>query len=235
VRSVDGNNEINSFWKNRTVFLRKFAIVSLIVTACIASTLLFLFTNYPNYQEVRWIFILLTIFVYWLSYESLKRPRLFKLIRGNSEINERVPVIPALTAHRKPVKYYNSGLKDDEMQRISAALETSMDVDKIYLDADLNIDRLAVALSCQKHNLSQVLNENYHMSFNEFINQKRVAEARVFLSDPNFNHIKIASIAYDSGFNSLSSFNSVFKKIEGSTPSQFRLISQQNRSQTWRV
>jgi AraC-like DNA-binding protein len=100
----------------------------------------------------------------------------------------------------------------------------------------LNIDKLAEELSCQKHHLSQALNDVLHQSFNEYVNQKRVQEAKMILSDLSFNHHKIASIAYDAGFNSLSSFNEIFKKIEGLTPSQFRKLSQQqNQSRVQRV
>ncbi|MCE3283611.1 MAG: Helix-turn-helix domain, partial [Chitinophagaceae bacterium] len=34
--------------------------------------------------------------------------------------------------------------------------------------------------------------------------------------------LKIAALAYEAGFNSLSSFNDVFKKVTGETPSAFR-------------
>jgi AraC-like DNA-binding protein len=233
-RSIDKSGT-GKFFQLRTAFLKKFAGISLLITVCIVITLLFLFTNFPYYQNARWVFSLLTIFIYWLSYESLKKPKLFRLIHGMSEINERLPVIPPLIAHRRAVKYNNSGLKQEEVQIISDVLAKRMDVDKLYLDANLTLEKLASALGCQKHKLSQVLNEQYHVSFNEFINQKRTAAARAVLSDINFNHLKIASIAYDSGFNSLSSFNSVFKKLEGVTPSQFRTISQQGHSQIRRV
>ncbi|HYK44784.1 MAG TPA: helix-turn-helix transcriptional regulator [Parafilimonas sp.] len=225
---------VNKLALSRRRFLKKLSFISFAVTVCISVTLFFLYTNYPDYQEVRWVFSLLTLFIYWLSYETFKTPRLFKLIHGNANAGERLRVIPPLVAHSKPVKYYNSGLKGEEVERISAALAKNMDIDKVYLDAELTIEKLSGIISCLKHNLSQVLNQQYHVSFNEFINQKRVAEARKYLSDPNRNHLKIASIAYDCGFNSLSSFNSVFKKLEGSTPSQFRFNSQQH-SQIRRV
>ena len=234
LRIIAGKRNANKLMPLKERFLKKFSFISLAVTTCISVTLFFLYTNYPNYQEVRWIFSLLTLFTYWLSYETFKTPRLFKLIHGSANVSQRLPVIPPLVAHRKPEKYYNSGLKAEEVERISVALAKNMDVDKIYLDAELTIEKLAKIISCLKHNLSQVLNQQYHLSFNEFINQKRVAEARRYLSDPKYNHLKIASIAYDCGFNSLSSFNSVFKKLEGLTPSQFRVNSQQ-RSHIRRV
>jgi len=54
------------------------------------------------------------------------------------------------------------------------------------------------------------------------VNHYRVEEAKQLLLEPAKEDHKIASIAYDAGFNSLSTFNDVFKKITGTTPSQFR-------------
>ena len=56
------------------------------------------------------------------------------------------------------------------------------------------------------------------------------------LANPSFNHFKISSVAFDTGFKSLSSFNEIFKKREGITPSQFRATSQEtNKSQVSRI
>jgi len=78
-----------------------------------------------------------------------------------------------------------------------------------------------------------VINESFRRSFYDYVNQYRVDEARQLLLDPAKADHKIASIAYDSGFNSLSTFNDVFKKMAGVTPSQFkkdiRISSRQQR------
>jgi AraC-like DNA-binding protein len=59
-------------------------------------------------------------------------------------------------------------------------------------------------------------------NFKEYINKYRILHAKEMLSDPKFSALSIAAIAYDCGFNSLSSFNSAFKKITGKTPSSFK-------------
>jgi AraC-like DNA-binding protein len=73
------------------------------------------------------------------------------------------------------------------------------------------------------HALSQVINEQFSSNFNDFINSYRVEDAKKMLMDPEGRNFTIASIAYDSGFNTLSAFNVAFKKFTGVTPSQFRL------------
>jgi AraC-like DNA-binding protein len=236
IQNTYKRNDLNIVIKNRILFLKKFSAASIIITPAIAATLFFLYINFPNYQNERWLFALLPVFVYWLSYEGIKKPELFKVVYGAREVTDHFYKQPQLIAHRAPVKYANSSLKEDEVQRISTALLKSMDVDKIYLDADLNIEKLAAVLTCRKHHLSQVLNDKFHLSFNEFMNQKRIAQAKMLLSDKNFNHFKIASVAFESGFNSLSSFNDTFKKLEGITPSQYRVFVQhQNQSRIHRM
>ncbi len=215
-------------------FLKKFSVASFFITFCIAVVLFFLFMNFPNYQDVRWSFVLLTIFVYWLSYQGFKSPELFKVIQGNSDAKNSDYRIH-LVAHRPRVKYSNSRLKEEEIQRILSGLTKAMDEDKLYLDPDLDIDKLTKILSCQKHHLSQVLNNNLQKSFNEYINEKRLAQVKLLLSNPQFNHLKIAGIAYDAGFNSLSSFNEIFKKSEGITPSRFKSMAQQQQQLIKRV
>jgi len=72
------------------------------------------------------------------------------------------------------------------------------------------------------HILSQVINEQLSSNFNDFINSYRVEEAKKMLMNPEMKNFTIASIAYDSGFNTLSAFNVAFKKFTGITPPQFR-------------
>ena len=70
--------------------------------------------------------------------------------------------------------------------------------------------------------LSRLINEHFEMNFNDFINGHRVKIAQNLLTDPVSAQEKIATIAYDCGFKSVSAFNSAFKKVANQTPSQFR-------------
>ena len=102
-----------------------------------------------------------------------------------------------------------------------------MQKQKVFLDPEITIDKLAGMVNTNRHFLSQVLNERAGQSFYDYINQYRVDEAKRLLRAPEYSNQKIASIAYDAGFNSLSAFNEVFKKVTGATPSQFKKDEQQ--------
>jgi len=65
-------------------------------------------------------------------------------------------------------------------------------------------------------------NENYHQNFNSFINELRIREARLLLTEPKFDHISIEGIGAMAGFSSKVTFHSNFKQQIGVTPSYFR-------------
>lgn len=100
-------------------------------------------------------------------------------------------------------------------------LRDRMDSDKIYLDHNLSLSSLAESLSVSPHYLSKLLNVSTGLNFNDYINRYRVEEAGRKLADPAENWKKIAAIAQESGFNSISVFNAAFKKFTAATPSKY--------------
>jgi AraC-like DNA-binding protein len=95
-----------------------------------------------------------------------------------------------------------------------------MKEEKIFLTEDLTITALANELDISIHHLSQVINDKYKMNFSEYINRQRIEEAKRLIEKESLANI--ADIAFNVGFNSLSSFNNAFKKFTATTPSQFK-------------
>lgn len=208
-------------------WLKKFVYASLVVCSSVALVNYFMMIFYPDLNYLRPVFLVLTLFIYWISYEALSNPDVFGVIRGYGQSSDsETDGLPRLTVHRPSRKYVRSNLAPAEADRIGTAVETLMKQQKTFLNPELNIDQLASLVSTNRHHLSQVLNENFKKSFYDYVNAFRVEEAKCLLSDPQKNNHKISSIAYDAGFNSLSTFNDVFRKIAGSTPSHFRKQSE---------
>jgi AraC-like DNA-binding protein len=223
-----GRNKLQLKW------LKQFIVISFIVCLFIAIIIFLMFQWYPYNQTIRFGFIALTVFIYWISYCAWSQPQTFSVVRGFADDTKDVPVIPNLTFYKRAQKYSNSRLSDEEMRRLALQVGQLMEQQKLYLDTEITIDKLADCLHCSKHHLSQVLNAGLNKSFYDFINLYRVEEAKLLLTDSSRAEHKIASIAYDAGFNSLSTFNDVFKKLTGSTPSQYRK-QQAEQSQRQRV
>ena len=119
-------------------------------------------------------------------------------------------------------KYEKSTLTPERSERNLDKLINFMNKEKPYTDGNLTIQKLAEQLSMPAPHLSQTINERLGQTFSDFINSYRVEEAKRKLLDPALQHLSVLGIAEEVGFNSKSSFNSVFKKHTNMTPSEFR-------------
>ncbi len=115
----------------------------------------------------------------------------------------------------------NLAISESENQNFIDLLEL-MQQEKPFLSGDLTLDKLAKLLNTNRTYLSQTIKENTSSSFNDFVNEYRVDEARRMLSESEFEHLSIEGIANSVGFNSKSTFNKSFKQFTGITPSYFR-------------
>ena len=98
------------------------------------------------------------------------------------------------------------------------ALETT----KPFKDASLTLPKLAKILSVSPNLLSEAINRKGGSNFPDFINSHRIKEMQQLLQSAEWQDQKIAAIAFEVGFNSLSVFNTAFKKFTGQTPSAYR-------------
>ncbi len=119
-------------------------------------------------------------------------------------------------------KYQSSTLDTEKSTEIFSNLEHYFLKEKVYLNPNLKLQMVASTLKVTSHSLSQSVNENCKQNFQQYLNSFRINEAKQKLSSSDHQNITISSIAYDCGFNSISAFNTAFKKIVHQTPSQFR-------------
>ncbi|MBX2874720.1 MAG: helix-turn-helix domain-containing protein [Saprospiraceae bacterium] len=113
-------------------------------------------------------------------------------------------------------------LSASSKQRIKKRLQNLASKDKVYLDPLLSLNRLAKALQVPSHYLSQYLNRELKMTFNEWVNSHRIEECKRLIRDPDQSDRTIQSLMYAVGFNSKSTFHTAFKKSTGMTPTQYR-------------
>ncbi|MFK7772502.1 MAG: helix-turn-helix domain-containing protein [Saprospiraceae bacterium] len=92
-----------------------------------------------------------------------------------------------------------------------------------YLDSNLTLKKLADSIDIHSNQLSWLLNQYFGKSFNEFINHYRVETFKQIAKDPKNAHITLIGLAYESGFNSKTVFNTYFKKETGTTPKKWLL------------
>ena len=121
----------------------------------------------------------------------------------------------------KHISYKNSLLTSDDKLAIKQKVISYMEEDKAYLNPELNMDLLSEATGFPKYQITEVLNMDIGMNFFSFVNSYRIEDVKKMLLAPNLKY-SIEAIGYECGFNSKSSFYTVFKKITGMTPIAFR-------------
>lgn len=151
-----------------------------------------------------------------------KRPQLYAVViaamaAGAAGLAARRRKKPA-----KPEKYSTSALSDERVEEVLPKLKRLMEDERVYLDAELNLQELARKVGIHYNYLSRIINEKFGLSYNDYVNRYRIEEAKRMLTDPELADKTVLDIAYDTGFYSKSVFNTAFKKLTGSTPSRYR-------------
>jgi AraC-like DNA-binding protein len=119
-------------------------------------------------------------------------------------------------------RYERSGLTERQAKRLEEALVALMDHEQPWRDSELTLADLAARLSTTPHRLSEVLNAQLGQSFYDFVNGYRVREVQRRIAAGDAERVTMLALALDAGFASKSTFNLVFKKQTGQTPSDFR-------------
>nr|WP_321354001.1 helix-turn-helix domain-containing protein [uncultured Draconibacterium sp.] len=108
--------------------------------------------------------------------------------------------------------------ENDLKKRFLKLFET----DKIHQLNDLRISTVCESLHSNRTYISKLINDEFGMNFNEFVNKYRVKEAKRLLLSQAHKKYTMEYIAQQAGFGSVASFTRVFKELEGATPGRFR-------------
>jgi TolB-like protein/AraC-like DNA-binding protein/Tfp pilus assembly protein PilF len=112
-------------------------------------------------------------------------------------------------------------LDDERAQVFRDQLLQYMEEEEPFLNPQLSLRSLAAQLELHANQLSWLLNVRLGKNFNEFVNTYRILQFKKLALDPANAHISLLGLAYESGFNSKTVFNTYFKKEVGMTPREF--------------
>ena len=131
-----------------------------------------------------------------------------------------VPIVSSTPSIPTPPKRL---LKDqDEIEQLKQKLEEVVVDQKLYKEETVSLNIIAEKMDISAKKLSELFNKELHVSFHDYINGCRVEEFKTRVEKGDARHLKLISIAYESGFPSKSSFNRIFKKHTGLTPSEYK-------------
>ncbi len=171
----------------------------------------------PFFYQTYWFYTLLIVFLLsagGIPATAFFRKKIKKVEREKMELEKR--------AVEAETRYQKSRLDEEFSTGYLEKLFSIMDSEKLYRNPNLTLQQLADRMKISHLYLSQIINLNTGMTFYTFLNMYRILEVMEKLQMKELVEENIISIAFDSGFNTKSSFNSVFKKFTNLTPSEYR-------------
>ncbi len=212
------NENIANFYSNledKTLEWPKIILYTFVVTSIFSMITNFLgrsfFDKYP-------ILLLLTgigysLFLFVLGYLGYMQNHTVAMLEEDTSISEENQTTEAPTN-----------------RKIKSQLQKLFEKEKIYTNKELKISDIATKLHSNRTFLSTFINAEYGCSFNTFVNQYRVEEAKKLLTSDENSSFSLDYITAQVGFGSLHSFIRVFKDITNSTPGRFREQTQTNQN-----
>ncbi len=169
---------------------------------------IYTYTFYKNVEMYYLpMFAITSLIVYLIGYIGIHKIGI---------LNERKKIRSYSKAHFKNIKIKKS--KNGYIDKIEKILLE----ERRYLDPNISLESLAEELQLSKSHLSRIINAELNLSFSAYINSLRIEDAKRYLKNPEFSNYTLVAIGLEAGFNSKSTFNTVFKKYTGLTPSQFK-------------
>jgi len=169
--------------------------------------------------DPEYIFYTIIIgFIFLVGYFGIKQEHLFiNYPRTNSAMSD---------GRRPTAKYKHSGIDEEKADQLFESLIRRMEEEQPFLEPRLTLAELAGMLRVSANNLSQIINQKAKVNFYDFVNNYRVDH---FIKSAGKNkRYNLLALALESGFNSKSSFNQIFRKHKGQTPSEFLSLQKTN-------
>ena len=207
----------------------RFLINGYIVLICSFLVIFPLMLRYPE-QFNSLLLITMSIatpYIYLATYKGFMQPTIWQLQAGNDkhkleeEIHE-AEEIELEKLHPEMVRRGRVGMTGEKINEMVAKIMALMEQDKLYQETELTLQNLSDKLQIPSYQISQAINEGMRRNFYDLINGYRVEEAKRLLLDSKNKNYTILSIGFEAGFNSKTTFNTVFKKFTGLTPTDFR-------------
>lgn len=190
----------------------KFVLIMSLVSSIVISGLYSLeaaigFMDYDSLQVLGYSII--SVYILILGIYGLKQGNVFVSVPQKFSMNNALESVIG-----------QAELKTEDEQFIRNLLE-HMKAEKPHRNPDLTLAILSEGLRVNPEYLSAMLNGRLNMTFFDFVNHHRVEDFKTMCKNAQSGNLTLMGLAYDCGFNSKATFNRVFKKMVGCTPSEY--------------
>jgi AraC-like DNA-binding protein len=206
--------KINLAWVNRLVICLLAIWTGVFILVALNRFLLFNIS-------LDWFFTTIPVFIFYIGYFGIKQQTIYYSYEKEQNSNQVSDIRKQKKSYDNT--YVKSSLLPDSMRAIHKKLLTSMQEDRLFLDPTLSLTDLSEKLGLPPHHITQTLNGYAGVNFYDFVNGFRVQEFKDKIKAGEAQNFSLLGIAFDCGFNSKSSFNRIFKKNAGQSPSEYHI------------
>jgi AraC-like DNA-binding protein len=188
-----------------------------------------LMIKFPQYFDLLVLVqgAIVSVYIYMAAFRGITQTTLWQMQTDKNkekiekEIIEAEKIESSLKQEKESQPVAKS-LAEAKMSEILSRIILLMERDKLYTEPELTLQALSDKLEVPSYQTSQAINEGMKKNFYDLVNGYRVEEAKRLLIDPKSKNYTILSIGFEAGFNSKTTFNTVFKRFTGFTPTEFR-------------
>lgn len=187
-------------------WLKRFLIALLIILSA-RIVFLIIYPNWGNFGEMFWYYFIFSTLFFYIVLMAYTNTVTFTIPYKLTDADQ-----PASEPIAKP--FENLKEKKEELEK--QMLEHSL-----YRNPTLSLKDISEKMDIPKEQLSTIINQGFKMNFNDYVNSHRIGEIEKRFQKGDSSNFTILGIAFDSGFNSKTTFNRAFKKHTGQTPIQY--------------
>lgn len=203
------NHQLEDYYSNtegKTLSWVKIINVAILIAAIASITFALIGRSYFSHNEVSLLIpsFIFSSFFFFIGYKGSQQ------IQVSSDIEE------------EQFDFNFSDTNDDSNNDLKKQIADLFENQKIYKNSDLRITTISEQLNTNRTYISKLINDEFNMTFSDFVNTFRVEEAKKLLTNNENQLFTMEHIAEKSGFGSLNSFSRVFKKACGTSPGNYR-------------
>ncbi|MBU3216362.1 AraC family transcriptional regulator [Clostridium estertheticum] len=157
---------------------------------------------------------------------SLMEKQIQQLINENTAAKEgyklimkaRLYDLAGILIRYMPKCEYSAEAESRQIEKLQKLDKVFQYVDKYY-QTNINLEEISKVAGFSLYYFTRFFKENTGVTFVDYLNNFRITKAEWHLMEESDS---ITEVAYKSGFNSIKTFNRVFKKLKGCAPMQYR-------------
>ncbi|PKF75439.1 helix-turn-helix domain-containing protein [Chryseobacterium sp. PMSZPI] len=210
------------FFSKRTIVgFTIYTLATILIAIIVGNTFNF---NFPEHtqKEVMYTdillfvsnFLVITLLIYYK--DKLKRQELIYQIRDKINNTENVENI-----NDSKVSSDSIIIDIEGMEKLFEKIETAMKQDMLFKDIKFNLSKLSVVLDINSSYISKAIRYKGYSNFNTYLNIYRINYIKKLFTEIDFQKTTLMYVYTEAGFSNQSTFNRVFKQIEGITPSEY--------------